>query len=221
MSTGPAAVLWDLDGTLVDTEPFWIEAEYEIATRHGGTWSTEHAMALVGSDLLASGEYIRAHLGIETSAAEIVADLLDVVVQRVSQQVPWRPGAVAQLAALRGDGVPCALVTMSYTRLVAPILSALPDATFEAIVTGDRVSNGKPHPEAYLTAATLLGVDPTECLAVEDSIPGAASAEAAGCAVLVVPHHVQVAPGPRRVFADSLVGADLAALWRTASSTPA
>jgi beta-phosphoglucomutase-like phosphatase (HAD superfamily) len=102
---------------------------------------------------------------------------------------------------------------MSYTRFVAPILANLPNGTFRAIVTGDEVSQGKPHPEPYLTAASLLGVDPTHCLAIEDSNTGATSAGSAGCGVLVVPNHVVVAPGPRRTFAESLVDLDVAAVW--------
>ena len=86
-------------------------------------------------------------------------------------------------------------------------------------MTGDSVSRGKPHPEPYLTAAAFLGVDPGDCLAVEDSGTGARSAEAAGCAVLVVPNHVPVPPGERRTFADTLVGLDLRAVWDSARTT--
>jgi HAD superfamily hydrolase (TIGR01509 family) len=208
------AVLWDMDGTLVDTEPYWIEVEYDLARRHGGSWSDQHAMALVGNDLLESGRYIREHMGIDVEPAQIVEELLDGVVARVARQVPWCPGAVELLAGLKELGVPCALVTMSYRRFVAPILAALPDDTFTEVVTGDAVSRGKPHPEPYLTAARMLGVDPADCLAVEDSNTGARSAEAAGCRVVVVPNHVPVLPGERRVFRDSLSGLSADALLR-------
>jgi beta-phosphoglucomutase-like phosphatase (HAD superfamily) len=101
---------------------------------------------------------------------------------------------------------------MSYERFVAPVLAALPEGTFTAVVTGDAVTVGKPHPEPYLTAAALLGVDPRACVAIEDSNTGATSAEAAGCTVLVVPNHVPVLAGERRVFRDTLVGLDAATL---------
>jgi len=215
----PQAVLWDMDGTLVDTEPYWIEVEFEIAERYGGTWSHQHALNLVGNDLIESGRYIREHAGIDVEPAQIVEELLDGVTLRVEKEVPWRPGAVELLAQLAEQDVPCALVTMSYRRFVAPILAALPAATFGAVVTGDAVTNGKPHPEPYLRAASLLGVDPTRCLAVEDSNTGARSAEAAGCTVLVVPNHVPVLEGDRRVFVDSLVGADLHGLFAAARSS--
>ncbi len=202
----PAAVLWDMDGTLVDTEPYWIESEFELIAEHGGTWSHEHAMNLVGNDLMVSGRYIAEHTGIDLSPADIVEALLDRVVARVASSVPWRPGARDLLADLRDNGVRCGLVTMSYQRFVAPILVELPEDTFEVVVTGDSVTRGKPHPEPYLAAAELLGVDPRLTLAIEDSDTGARSAEAAGCTVLVVEHHVPVLPGERRVFADTLAG---------------
>jgi HAD superfamily hydrolase (TIGR01509 family) len=200
----PAAVLWDMDGTLVDTEPYWIQSEFELVEEHGGVWSREHALNLVGNDLLVSGRYMREHAGIDLEPSRIVEELLDRVVARVRRRVPWRPGAVDLLVGLRADGVRCALVTMSYRRFVDPILAALPEDTFEVVVTGDAVSQGKPDPEPYHKAAALLGVRPGATLAIEDSNTGARSAEAAGCTVLVVPNHVPVLPGPRRVFADSL-----------------
>lgn len=211
----PKAVLWDMDGTLVDTEPYWIATEYEMAEKYGGTWSDEHALNLVGNALLESGVYIRVHMGIDLTPQEIVDELLDGVVERVRESVPWRPGARELLADLVANDVPCALVTMSWQRFVEPILEQLPPDTFASIVTGDRVEFGKPHPEPYLTAAAELGVAPSECVAIEDSNTGAKSGEAAGCLVLCVPNHVPILEGERRVFRNTLVGmstADLAAL---------
>ncbi len=198
-----------MDGTLVDTEPYWIEVEFELAEKYGGTWSHEHALELVGNDLITSGRYIREHMGIGLSPEEIVEVLLDGVVARVQQEVPWRPGARELLADLHAAHVPCGLVTMSYTRFVAPILAALEADTFSAIVTGDVVERGKPDPEPYLMAASMLGVRPGDCLAIEDSNTGTVSAVAAGCTVLVVPNHVTVAAGEGRHFAASLLDVDL------------
>ena len=200
----PKAVLWDMDGTLVDTEPYWIATEFELAARHGGSWSHEHALNLIGNDLVHSARYIREHMGIDVEPAQIVEELLDGVVARVEERVPWRPGALELLTGLAELGVPCALVTMSYRRFVAPILQVLPPETFQVVVTGDAVSRGKPHPEPYLTAARRLGVSAGDCVAIEDSNTGTRSAEAAGCTVLVVPHHVPVLDGERRVFVRSL-----------------
>lgn len=208
----PDAVLWDMDGTLVDTEPYWIATEYAMAEKYGGTWSEEHALNLVGNALLESGAYIRVHMGIDLTPQEIVDELLDGVVELVREAVPWRPGARELLADLRANDVQCALVTMSWQRFVEPILAHLPADTFAAIVTGDRVEFGKPHPEPYLTAAAELGVAPEDCLAIEDSNTGAKSGVAAGCVVLCVPHHVPILEGERRVFRDTLVGVTAAHL---------
>jgi HAD superfamily hydrolase (TIGR01509 family) len=202
----PVAVLWDMDGTLVDTEPYWMDVEQRLVEAHGGTWSTEHAVQLVGNELMTSARYIRELGGVELPPEEIVELLLNGVVSHIEREVPWRPGARELLAALRAEGVPCALVTMSYERFVAPVLAGLPKGTFDVVVTGDSVSPGKPHPEPYLHAARLLGVDPMACLAIEDSNTGARSAEAAGCTVVVVENTVPVAPGERRVFLETLAG---------------
>lgn len=213
MTDLPRAVLWDMDGTLVDTEPYWIRTEYELAERYGGTWSDAKALDLVGNDLRVSAAYIQEHMGIDLEIDRIVDELLDGVVRKVQERVPWRPGAVDLIGRLRTAGVPCALVTMSYDRFVAPILEHLPPETFRVVVTGDRVEQGKPHPEPYLTAAAALGLSAADCLAIEDSNTGAKSAEAAGCLVLVVENHVPVLPTERRVFADTLEGLDLASVW--------
>ena len=114
-----AALLWDLDGTLVDTEPYWIEAEYDLAARYGGAWSDVHALELVGNDLLACGRYIREHMGIDLEPAEIVEQLLDDVIARVERTVPWRPGAVELLADLRPQAFvarwsPCRTAALSH-----------------------------------------------------------------------------------------------------------
>ncbi|MFM9082938.1 MAG: HAD family hydrolase [Actinomycetota bacterium] len=217
MTDALAAVLWDMDGTLVDTEPYWIAAEYDIVGSHGGTWSHEHALALVGSDLLDSGAYIREHGNVPRTPHEIVKMLLDRVVAAVQSEIPWRPGARELLEECRLSPVPTALVTMSWRRFAVPVVDALPAGSFDTVVVGDDVANGKPHPEPYLLAAERLGVDPARCLAIEDSPTGVASALAAGCTVLAVPNHVEVPAheGARMERRTSLAGlshADLAGM---------
>jgi HAD superfamily hydrolase (TIGR01509 family) len=203
-----------MDGTLVDTEPYWIASEFELAERHNGQWSRQHALNIVGKDLLDAGRYIREQMAIDLTPERIVDELLDGVVARVRETVPWRPGARELLEELRTAGVPCALVTMSYQRFVAPILEQLHPDAFKAVITGDILERGKPHPEPYLTAAAALGVCADDCLAIEDSTTGVTSAIAAGCTVLVIPNHVTVEPGVGRVFRETLAHVTLQELSR-------
>lgn len=204
MSRSLQAVLFDMDGTLVDTEPYWIAAEYELVESFGGEWNDVHAHALVGNALLDSADYIREHGNVDLDPPLIVERLLDSVIAAAQHAMPWRPGAVALLSELRDRAVPCALVTMSYERLARTVTERLHADSFATVVTGDQVQDGKPHPEAYLTAAARLGVDPRFCVAIEDSPTGIASAEAAGCVVVAVPHSVPIAPAPTRTIIDSL-----------------
>lgn len=208
----PAAVLWDMDGTLVDTEPYWIAAEYALVAEHGGTWTDDDAHALVGSALLTAAAYIRERGGVDLEPEEIVQWMLERVIAGVREHTPWQPGARELLAGLAGARIPCALVTMSYASLASAVVDQLPEGTFAAVVTGDQVTHGKPHPEPYLLAAQQLGVDPEHCVAIEDSPTGVASAEAAGCVTIAVPHVAEVEAVPGRIMVDTLAGLDAAGL---------
>ena len=217
----PAAVLWDMDGTIVDTEPYWIAAEHEIVEMHGGTWSLEHGKAVVGKDLLDTGAYVRDNGPVPLTPHEIVEMLLDRVIASVRREIPWRPGARELLADCRSSGAATALVTMSWRRFATEVVDALPNSSFDTLVVGDDVAKGKPHPEPYVLAAERLGVDSRDCLAIEDSPTGVASALAAGCTVLAVPHMVPIpvpeGAGERLVLRDSLAGlrhADFGAFLR-------
>lgn len=208
----PAAVLWDLDGTLVDTEPLWMAAERELAATYGKEWTAADGLQLVGFDLLDSGAYIRRHLAIEMSPEEIVEFLVSHVAASLhSTPVSWRPGVKHLIDALGAAGVPQAIVTMSYQPIAAPIAEQLP---IDVLITGDMVTNGKPHPEPYLLAASKLGVDAGRCLAIEDSSTGANSANAAGCLVLAVPNMVPVPEASNRTHLTSLDGVTPADLRR-------
>ena len=208
----PAAVLWDMDGTLVDTEPYWIECEYELVAEFGGHWSQEKAHSLVGNDLRMSAAILRDQGGVDLPIDDIVNRLLDGVIARVRNRVPWRPGAKETLAALRKAGIPCALVTMSWKRFADAVVGALPPGTFAVVVSGDEVTNGKPHPEPYLTAARLLGMRPKECVAVEDSPTGVRSAVAAGCRTFAVPNVVELEAGRGYTVVRSILDIPEAAL---------
>ncbi len=201
-----------MDGTLVDTEPYWIAGEYELVAEHGGTWSEHHAHAIVGMDLRDAASYISEHGRVDMAIDDIVNRLLDGVILRVRERVPWRPGARELLAGLQRAGVPCALVTMSWRRFAEAVVESLPAGSFAVVVAGDEVVNGKPHPEPYTTAADRLGVEAADCVALEDSPTGLRSAVDAGCRVYVVPNVVPIEPDPAYTLVESLTDLDIADL---------
>lgn len=220
------AVLWDMDGTLVDTEPYWIVAEHELVESFGGQWSHEQAMRLVGQALPTSAAMLR-EAGVELEIREIIDRLTARVIEQLAEAVPWRPGVRELLDALRGAGVECALVTMSERPMVERILAHLPADTFRAVITGDSVSRGKPDPEPYLAGfarlgASLADLEVSQCVAIEDSLPGATSAVAAGLTTIVVPNAVAIPAELGAAQWSSLEGRtvdDVAALLERATST--
>jgi HAD superfamily hydrolase (TIGR01509 family) len=203
-----------MDGTLVDTEPYWFEVEFELVAEFGGTWSEADALSLVGFDLLDSAHALRTRGGVELDPVEVVERMIDGVAQRVAERLPWRPGAAELLAACVAAQIPCAMVTMSWRRLADAVIASAPSGSFAASITGDEVRRGKPDPEPYRAAAAALGLDAADCVAIEDSPTGVASALAAGCATLGVPHVVPLATAPGLTLVDSLVGVSVADLDR-------
>lgn len=220
----PAAVLWDMDGTLVDSEKLWDVALHEAAEWLGTTLSVAQRGELVGSNMAATARYLLDLVGrVPDDAA--VAEVGDWVRARTktlfTDELPWRPGAREALAAAGDAGIRCALVTSTERVLTELALNSIGREHFEVTVCGDEVDGyNKPHPRPYQRAAELLGVDPARCVAVEDSPPGVASAQAAGCAVLAVPCDAPLEAAPGQVLRDSLVGVDtrvLAAVLRQAA----
>ena len=210
------AALWDMDGTIVDTERYWIEAEHALVAAHGGEWSHEKAMQLVGQSLVFSAGILQ-EAGVELEVREIIDTLTGHVVSLVRESVPWRPGARELLDELHTAGVRCALVTMSEAPLAREIVASLPKPYFEFLVTGDTVTQGKPHPEAYLKAVELLQqhdpeLDHRHCVALEDSAPGVAAAVASGVVTVAIPHIVPLPDDPRRATWDTLAGRTVADL---------
>ncbi|MEC3982432.1 HAD family hydrolase [Amycolatopsis sp. H20-H5] len=218
---GLDAVLWDMDGTLVDSEKLWDVALYECAEALGGKLSEEQRMTLVGSNMDSTASYLLEVVG-RPVTPETVAETGDWIRHRTAglfdDALPWRPGAREALVALRTAGVRSALVTSTERSLTELALNTIGREFFDVTVCGDEVGgHNKPHPRPYQLAAELLGVAPERCVAIEDSPPGTESAAAAGCTVLVIPNDVEVPEGERRVLRASLVGVDahvLAALLR-------
>lgn len=199
-----------MDGTLVDTEPYWIAAEIELVSAHGGQWDEDKAHQLVGSALDTSARILQ-EAGVKLSEREIIDHLSHQVIAGIRRELPWRPGARELLAELHNKGVRCALVTMSERNLAAEVAQALEHEYFEFLVTGDEVQNGKPHPEPYLMAIEMLRkTDPSitaaHCAALEDSVPGVASAMASGVATIAIPNAVPLAFDSHRTTWETLAG---------------
>jgi HAD superfamily hydrolase (TIGR01509 family) len=207
-----AAVLWDMDGTLIDSEKLWTVALDELMVRLGTALSDRTRESMIGSNMRRSTLILLAEAGVEPTA-ETMADVEAWLNQRMAvllrRDLPWRPGALAALTSVRESGVRTALVTSTERMLTEVALDSIGRHYFDVIVCGDEVDGEhKPLPRPYRLAAELLGVDPADCVAVEDSMTGVTSAVAAGCTVLVVPAEAPVPPGERRVLRESLVGVD-------------
>lgn len=199
----PDAVLWDMDGTLVDTEQYWMAAEGVLVESFGGTWTHEQALTLVGKGLETSAAILQ-EAGVRMATHEIVDHLTNEVMTALAEQgPPLRPGVLELLAELRAAGVRCALVTMSLRRMAELVVSALPGEPFEVIVSGDDATRPKPFPDAYLQACAALDIDPARAVAIEDSPTGVRAAVAAGVGTIGVPLMV------------SLVGTGAHAIWPT------
>jgi HAD superfamily hydrolase (TIGR01509 family) len=207
-----------MDGTIIDSEPYWMKAEHELVEEFGGSWSMEQAYSVVGSGLWNTAKLLQA-AGVDLPADDIVSRLSQRVLDQVAQSVPWRPGVRELFRELLDANVPCALVTMSLRAnaeaLAAAVEKELGQPVFRVIVAGDDVAEPKPHPEAYLRGAELLGVDAVDCIALEDSGYGAGSSYAAGAVTVGIPLHVPIPTDVVHELWESLEGNGLDALRAT------
>lgn len=221
--TGLAAVLFDMDGTLLDSEPLWDAALSALAAHHGGVLSETARLAMVGQNTAESMTIFYRDLGLPEP--DPVADrqfVADRMVELLATELSWRPGAAELVAEVRRAGVPTALVTSTVRPLVEVALdSTLGRDTFDVVVCGNEVSLPKPHPESYRTAAERLGVPIGRCVAIEDSPTGVASASAAGAVVVGVPGELPLARHDGAHVVGSLVEVDLAYLTRLVTSASA
>jgi HAD superfamily hydrolase (TIGR01509 family) len=209
------AVLWDMDGTLVDSEKLWDISLQALYARLGGVLTPEVRVTTVGSSSEGLMRIVYTDLGLEQDpdAMDESADWLhDYTGELFEQGLAWLPGAREMLDALQAADVPMALVTNTRRGLTERALKSIGSHYFSASVCGDEVEHAKPAPDPYLRAAHLLGLQPAQCLAIEDSVTGSQAAEAAGCPVVVVPNDVEVPVGPRRRHVASLAEVDVDAL---------
>lgn len=210
--TVPEAVLWDMDGTLIDSEPLWLAAEVAMLSRYGIELTLETRDQIVGSGLLAAASLFQG-LGVPMSADAIIAEWAESVIAGLRVGEPaWRPGALELLSSLRDAGIPSALVTMAFRSIADAVVEMLPEHTFVAIVAGDEVAHEKPHPDPYLRGAAALGVDINRCVAIEDSPTGLRAAHASGAIAIGVPNLVDLGAAPKHELWPSLAGVDAARL---------
>lgn len=218
----PAAILFDMDGTLFDSEKLWDIAIDEHAASYGATVPVDVRLAMVGTSMRESMQLLYAGIGQPWLDPVAGAERLnDRVSELYATSVIWRPGARELLQEVRAAGVPTALVTATDRRLVDIALESAGRHYFDAVVCGDEVEFVKPHPEPYLKAARLLGVDIAACIAIEDSPTGVASASAAGAWVLAVPNHVELTSGPGITLWPTLAGLTLPRLLEIREGAPA
>lgn len=208
-SAGLAAVLFDMDGLLVDSEPLWYDTEAEVMRRHGGSWAPADQAACLGGPMHRTATFMAGRATDAVTPDTVEAELTDGMARRLGRGVPLRPGARRLLNALAVAGVPRGLVSSSYRRLVDLVLADLGEGTFAVSVGGDEVTHRKPHPEPYLTAAARLGVPAARCVVLEDSLPGLLAGEAAGCACVGVPDLTPIPAASTRTVVASLADIDV------------
>ena len=201
------AVLWDMDGTLVDSEKVWDVSLAALYDKLGGELTPVVRASMVGSVAENTMRIVYTDLGLDldpVAMAESSRWLNDYTAELFEGGLPWCDGAKELLDALTVEGTPMALVTNTERALTERALNGIGRHYFSISVCGDEVPSGKPAPDPYLRAAEMLGMMPEQCLAVEDSVTGTAAAEGAGCPVLVVPNDVEVPRGSRRRHVSSL-----------------
>jgi HAD superfamily hydrolase (TIGR01509 family) len=213
MGSSLQAVLFDMDGTLVETEEYWGEALFALARRLGGELSAAARLATVGTSMRTSMQTVYRDLGIVRSEEQLLADgrwVEQETGKLLAEEVTWRPGAADLLLSVRDAGLASALVTTTSRHLADIVLTAIRTDLgmdpFDITLCGDEVPARKPDPAPYLMAMDALGVQPEECVVIEDSVVGIASGLAAGAAVLGVPMVQVIEPAPALTLVGGLIG---------------
>jgi len=198
----PHALVFDMDGLLVDSEPLWHEIEKAFIAARGGTWTYELAMQCTGLGIGPAIQLMGETCGFDVDEERDVAEMEDRLVARIDE-VSLKPGALRFLNESRGR-LPVGLASSSTRKIIDAVLRTFDLCEhFQATVSGREVPRAKPFPDVYLRATELLGVDPAMCLAFEDSRNGCRAARAAGLKVIAVPEH-DVAGF--ELLADAVVG---------------
>jgi HAD superfamily hydrolase (TIGR01509 family) len=182
------AVIFDLDGLLVDSEAVWDDVRMRFVEEKGGTWREGAQRDMMGMSSVEWSHYVRDRLGVDMDPEEISRDVADRVADTYREKLPLLPGAVEAVKSLAAEW-PLGLASSSNRHVIDLVLELAKIADdFQATVSSEEVGAGKPAPDVYLEAASRLGVDPRECVAIEDSTNGIRSAHAAGMALIAVPN---------------------------------
>ena len=206
------AVLWDMDGTLIDSEPIWIAEETLMMRELGIEWSEEDALHCLGGPLERVDTYMRERSGNQHAPLELAHKLIDRMVLRLSMGIEFSPGAKSLLDEMCDSEIPMALVSASTRKIMDAALASIGEEYFQFTCSADDVRKTKPDPEGYLTAARRLGVDIERSLIIEDSKTGMTAAIASGAYVLGLPHLTDLPSGEKVVQRKGLQDLDLQAL---------
>ncbi|WP_432149642.1 HAD-IA family hydrolase [Streptomyces sp. bgisy029] len=198
VATLPQAVLLDMDGTLVDTEPLWLDATRQVSAAHGHTLTDEEGAGVLGRTCADTAAHLATLCPRPVSGRALESALEDTFLAAVEAGVELRPGARALLERLADGNIPAALVSASPRRVVDAVLKTLGGEVFRTTLADGETEHSKPHPDPYLEAAARLHLPPAACLVVEDSPTGIAAAEAAGCRVVAVPSAIPIDAAPGR-----------------------
>lgn len=204
-ATIPQAVLWDLDGTIVDSEPYWLLSEQRLVEEFGGEWSEADGFKLIGSGLPNAAAFLQSK-GVDLPIEVIIQRMVDEVDEMSARQIPWRPGARELLHSIHEAGIPQVMVTMSWRSTAHFMADSI--GLFAGVISGQDVTHAKPHPEPYHLGAGLVGAVAKDCVALEDSGPGSESAVAAGAVTIVAPMHVPIPDSVNFTKWQTLVGRD-------------
>ncbi len=211
-----AAVLWDMDGTLIDSEPIWIQQEYELMASLGVTWSDQDAIHCVGGPMTRVDAYMRSKLDEATQQLfppmALTEQLLLRMADQMNQGVDFALGAENLLKEFKALGIKQGLVSASSRQLVDAAINSIGSGYFEVTIADNDVEISKPNPEGYLKAAARIGVDIEDCLILEDSITGTTAAIQSGAYVIGIPHVAELPTGPKVVHINSLVGTNVASI---------
>ena len=208
----PQGIFFDMDGLLVDTEPYWLQTERELMAEFGVLWQSEDQLFCLGGPMEKVGRYMSDLAESKQSPEWFASELIDRMAEKFDLISPM-PGISQLLSEISKNHIPAALVSASPRRLVDAVLASIPNHPFALSISADDVVRGKPHPDPYLKAAELLNVKIEHSIILEDSPTGVTAARASGAWVVAVPHIAPIAPAERSVVIETLAGASVTSLW--------